>query len=368
MSTRTFLLFSTLLLGCASAPELGAHAGARRATPAPTPEDPFNGLPALSGDGQLMALPTYTSGAERQERSITFIAVGDLESPGKTVDLPATPSEPQISALADQYQVNQYASLPWVITPNDPPLPMTITVNHLELYFAGDPRTQLSVVVNDGDKTIGRDVFHVEGVSETSPERVVAVGATVLWKQDHGYAYVRYDVNDGEHRDSEWRVVALTKAGVTTQPATPSTPTTPSTSPAAPTVPTLPTPPATPQPPAAPTLPARPVSPAVPVAPPTTATVASEGVFFCTSSSTKDSVGLCSRDRAACEHARTVLASPSDDMSECRLAAYCFSYHSAEIEHHLVRCGTTMERCDALHSMIAARPEVSRVEACAEVR
>jgi hypothetical protein len=114
-----------------------------------------------------------------------------------------------ITKLAERYRDEHFQSMPWVMTPNDPPLPLTLTVKGTELYVAGDAKAQLAVAVSADGKQVGNDVYTVEAESQTSPEHVVAVGATVMWYQERGLAYVRFDVDDGSGRDSNWRVIAL---------------------------------------------------------------------------------------------------------------------------------------------------------------
>jgi hypothetical protein len=221
MTIRMHSLTPLLLSACVVPQNPGTPAQPQQATvPTPTIADPFNGLPAISGDGQLLALPTFTTGEQGQERSVSFIALGDLEGPGTSIDVPATPPEQLINQLSAQFRATKFTSLPWTLTPDDPPMPMTITIKGTELYFAGDPKAKLAVAVSADGRAIGQDVYQLEGESETSPERVVAVGATVLWKDDRGFAYVRYDVNDGVGRDSDWRVVVLEKPKAKLEPAT----------------------------------------------------------------------------------------------------------------------------------------------------
>ncbi len=211
---RTLLLVLVLVVSCvAPGPQMPASS---KSTPSPTIAEPLKGLPALSADGHTLALPTFDARDAGQGRSITFIDVGDTVGTGKTIDLALTPSPDQITELATRLGAASFASMPWVTTPDNPPLPMTITVAGTELYFAGDPHAQLELSVQLGGHLVGRDIFHVEGETETSPEHVLAVGALVLWSGDHGFAYVRYDVSDTAGRDSIWRVVTLdnTPAGI----------------------------------------------------------------------------------------------------------------------------------------------------------
>jgi hypothetical protein len=219
MSIRMHWLTPLLLSACVVRPNPGKPAEPEKAAvPTPTVADPLNGLPAISGDGQLLALPTFTTGEQGQERSIAFIALGDTEGPGTSLDVPATPPAELINQLSARFRATKFTSLPWTLTPDDPPMPMTITIKGTELYFAGDPKAKLAVAVAADGHPVGQDVYQLEGESETSPERVVAVGATVLWQQDRGFAYVRYDVNDGVGRDSDWRVVVLEMAKAEPKP------------------------------------------------------------------------------------------------------------------------------------------------------
>ena len=181
-------------------------------TPVPTVDKPFDGLPALSGNRTIIALPTLTNGEKGQERAVVFGTLGDTEQEGKPFDVPLFSPEAAVAELGQMFRALNYASLPWVMTPDDPPLPMTITVDGNELYFAGDMNAQVTVQVAAGGKIVGGDMFQVPGESQTSPERIIAIGATIVWTAaNRGFAYIRYDIHDRAARDSEWRVVTLTK-------------------------------------------------------------------------------------------------------------------------------------------------------------
>ena len=212
MSTRNhWMLGVTALAACVAKPP---DAPGAQAPAVPTAANPFAGLPALSGDGQTIVLPTFTAADAGQERSITFINVGDTESAGTTLNIPADATDAFFDNLNAVLTDKKYAALPWTLTPDEPPLPMDMVVGDTKLSFRGDARAQVVVDVMAGGRYVGKDVYQLEAESQTSPEHVVAVGATVVWRDDRGFAYVRYDVNRGTARDSGWRVIVLQKPPV----------------------------------------------------------------------------------------------------------------------------------------------------------
>jgi hypothetical protein len=201
--------------GCAQLMHQGDQPSTPAPTPVPTAQDPLNGLPALSTSlgTPTLALPTLgTTDDKQQVRTIAFVALGDTEGTQNTLDVPATPADTFVTQLHDRYRDGKYESLPWVMTPDDPPLPLALDVKGTQITVEGDAKAQLSVAIAQAGKPLGSDVYRVEGESATSSEHVVAIGATVVWRDNNGFAYVRYDVNDGTGRDSDWRVVTFAKA------------------------------------------------------------------------------------------------------------------------------------------------------------
>lgn len=212
MSTISWM--GVLLLCSCVVPKPGEEPGGGAVSDVPTPtiENPHQGLPALSANGLTLALPTYNTFATGQQRSVTFIGVGDTEGEGTSMFFSESSPNAIITILTKRLRDSDFKSLPWVVTPDSPPLPMTMTVKDTELYFAGDPRSQLDVSVSSGGGTVGLDSYRVSGETQTSDELVISIGATVLWTSNQaGLAYVRYDTKDSIGRDSEWRVVALEK-------------------------------------------------------------------------------------------------------------------------------------------------------------
>jgi hypothetical protein len=220
----TFRPWAISIVGLfACIPAQGTAPEATTMTRMPMASEPFAGLPALSGDGRTIALPTFYAGDSGQERFVAFVGLGDTEKASSTVNIPAAATDSFFDNFNAVLTEHKYAALSWTLTPDDPPLPMDILISGTKLSFSGDPHSQLTVdVISDGQR-VGRDVYSVAGENENSPEHVVAVGATVIWQEEHGFAYVRYDINRGSARDSDWRVVALQRA----KPATPATPAAP---------------------------------------------------------------------------------------------------------------------------------------------
>lgn len=205
------LCIALCLVGCVKPEDTIVTGASGEPLPTPTVDNPLQGLPALTADGTTIALPTYTTTPDGQSRSVTFINVGDTETKGSTMYMPTAPPSPLITILTKRLRERDYKSLPWALTPDMPPFPMTMNVKGTELYFSGDPRTQIDVAVTVDGQTVGRDSYQVEGESESSSELVGAIGATVLWRENRGMAYVRYDIKDSIGRDSDWRLIVLEK-------------------------------------------------------------------------------------------------------------------------------------------------------------